>query len=88
MQKVDNLEEIKKDFKKLIENEDIPDWFLDEEEQQEVQENTFDFGDTVQRTVSFQKDLERVHQEHGPLQQNLEIIGGNFDENDEDFSDL
>jgi lysozyme family protein len=46
-----NIEEIKQDFEKLIENENIPDWYLEEEGISK--ENTFDFGNTIERTQFF-----------------------------------
>lgn len=50
-----NIEEIKHDFEKLIENEDIPDWYLQEDEGI-TNERTFDFGNTIERTKTFQKE--------------------------------
>lgn len=42
-----NIDEIKHDFEKLIENEDIPDWYLQEDEGL-ITEHTFDFGNTIE----------------------------------------
>jgi hypothetical protein len=44
-----NIDEIKHDFEKLIENEEIPDWYLQEDDGAQI-EQTFDFGNTIQRT--------------------------------------
>lgn len=51
-----NIEEIKEDFEKLIENEDIPDWYIHEDEDGNA-EKTFDFGKAVEKTNVFQKEL-------------------------------
>lgn len=51
-----NIEEIKEDFEKLIENEDIPDWYIHEEDGTNT-EKTFDFGNTIEKTKFFQKEL-------------------------------
>lgn len=50
------MEEVKEDFQKLIENEDIPDWYLMEDEG--IEENfVFDFGNTVEKTQTFENEV-------------------------------
>lgn len=50
-----NIDEIKQDFERLIENEDIPDWYLQNDEGVS-NEHTFDFGGTIKKTKNFQKE--------------------------------
>lgn len=47
-----NIDEIKQDFEKLIENEDIPDWYL-QDGNGVANDHTFDFGGTIEKTKNF-----------------------------------
>ncbi len=53
--KEENIEEIKEDFQNLMENEDIPDWFIEPINQNN--EFTFNFSDAIDRTNKFQQEV-------------------------------
>lgn len=46
---------MREDFQNLIENEEIPDWYLLEEETKN--KYTFDFASTVEKTQTFEKEV-------------------------------
>lgn len=84
-----NIEEIVEDFEKLRENEDIPDWYLHEEDGATT-EKTFDFGKAIERTKTFQKnqiEVEFAH-ESNQVPKIFEINGFPLSENVSDLQDL
>ena len=56
--KIHAKDELKKDFGHLLENEDIPDWFL--ENNQTNHKLSFDFGTTVSRTLNHNREKAKV----------------------------
>ena len=53
--KLTNKEDLKEDFEELMDNEEIPDWFIDDNKNEKSV--GFDFGATVSRTLHLNKEI-------------------------------